>query len=207
MATQIKVRRSPITDIGLDIDQYLADRGYSTDTRVKNGAFFDITLFEDLTDLQKSTLQAELALDLSAVETQVSDAGETVVVTQRRYMRVVDRCSEERIRRGFMFQAKLFGLSLFEQMRANRYYTVRAVLPYPFVIPTADNFDGVNINDQAELVSYLQTLGQATFTIEQEGITEKINIKNAVSKAAARTSIEAFLTANACTHLIPNLGL
>lgn len=207
MATKIEFRASNAIDAGIT-SSYFADRGYTVLNQDILDGVITIELSQDLTDEQKDALERDLRIDAGTfVRSDISDAGETEVATKKRYMRVMDRCTEEVIRRGFVFQAETFSLSTFAQVRLLRYFTIRANLTYPFAVPNIENTGGIQVNDAVEMQDLFVAGHSTQFTIEQDGVTAKTTVRNAASKAAARTAAENYLTTNNCTHLIPLLGL
>lgn len=206
MTTEIQARYSNVIDAGITAT-YFTDRGYTVNAVQRNGQRFRITLDEDLTDAEKDALELDLRLDLVLIDTDVSDGGETEITTKKRYMRVMDRCMETIIRRGFVFQTETFSLSLPAQIRLLRYHVIRANLTYPFAVANIENTGGIQVNDAAEMQDLFVAAHTAQFTIEQDAITEKTTVRNAASKAAARTAAENYLTTNGCAFLISSLGL
>lgn len=205
MSTEIQARLSNIVDAGIDAS-YFTSRGFTVDLVQTNGQRFRVTLAEDLTDAEKDALELDFRADLLLIQTDVSDGGETEITTKKRYMRVMDRCMETVIRRGFVFQTETFSLGVPAQIRLLRYFTIRTNLIYPFAVQNIENTGGIQVNDVAEMQDLFVAAHAAQFTIEQDAITEKTTVRNAASKAAARTAAEAYLTTNGCAGLIPNLG-
>lgn len=205
MTTEIQMRLSNVIDAGIDAT-YFTGRGFTVTAVQKNGQRFRVTLAEDLSDEEKNALERDLRIDLVLIDTDVSDGAETEITTKKRYMRVMDRCTETVIRRGFTFQADTFGLDTFGQMRGHRYWAIRANLSYPFAIPNIENTGGVQINDAAEMQDFFVAMHNALFTTEQDGIANKSTVRNAADKATARTAAEDYLTTNDCAYLIPSLG-
>ena len=206
MPTDIIFRNSNRVDAGIT-DQYFIDRGYTVTATSVDGQMARVTLAEDLTDAEKDAIERDLTIDLRMINTDVSDAGETEVATKKRYMRVMDRCTEEILRRGFVFQTQTFSLSTFAQIRLLRYFTIRNNLTYPFGAPNIENTGGIQINDATEMQDFFVAGHTHQFTVEQDGISAKTTVRNAASKAIARTAAENYLTTNGCAHLIPLLGL
>lgn len=206
MTTEIQARHSNLRDAGITAS-YFSERGYTVNSVQTNGQRSRITLAEDLTDADKDALELDLRLDLVLIDTDVSDAGETEVTTKKRYMRVMDRCMETVIRRGFVFQTETFSLAISAQIRLLRYHVIRANLTYPFAVANIENTGGIQVNDAAEMQDLFVAGHTAQFTIEQDAITEKTTVRNAASKAAARTAAENYLTVNGCAFLIPMLGI
>lgn len=205
MSTEIQARLSNIVDAGIDAS-YFTERGFTVTLTQKNGQRFRITLAEDLTDAEKDALELDLRLDLALIETDVSDGGETEITTKKRYMRVMDRCMETIIRRGFVFQTETFSLAITAQIRLLRYHVIRANLTYPFAVANIENTGGIQVNDAAEMQDLFVAAHTSQFATEQDAITEKTIVRNAGSKAAARTAAENYLTVNDCAFLIPMLG-
>ncbi len=205
MSTEIQARLSNIVDAGIDAS-YFTERGFTVTLTQKNGQRFRITLAEDLTDAEKDALELDLRLDLALIDTDVSDGGETEVTTKKRYMRVMDRCMETIVRRGFVFQTETFSLSLTAQVRLLRYHVIRANLTYPFAVANIENTGGIQVNDAAEMQDLFVAAHTSQFATEQDVISEKTTVRNAASKAAARTAAENYLTVNGCAFLIPMLG-
>jgi len=206
MSTEIQARLSNIIDAGITAT-YFTDRGFTVTATQKNGQRFRITLAEDLTDAEKDALELDFRADLLLINTDVSDGAETEITTKKRYMRVMDRCMETVIRRGFVFQTETFSLGVPAQIRLLRYHVIRANLTYPFNVANIENTGGIVVNDQAEMQDLFVAGHTAQFTIEQDAITNKTTVRNAASKAAARTAAESYLTTNGCAFLIPNLGI
>lgn len=206
MSTEIQARLSNIVDAGITAT-YFTDRGFTVTATQKNGQRFRITLAEDLTDAEKDALELDFRSDLLLIQTDVSDGAETEITTKKRYMRVMDRCMETVIRRGFVFQTETFSLGVPAQIRLLRYHVIRANLTYPFNVANIENTGGIVVNDQAEMQDLFVAAHTAQFTIEQDAITNKTTVRNAVSKAVARTAAESYLTTNGCAFLIPNLGI
>lgn len=205
MTTEIQFRHSNAVDLGID-NTYFTDRGFTVNVVQVNGQRQRVTLNEDLTDEQKDALERDLTFDLRLINTDIPDGAETETTTKKRYMRVMDRCMEEVIRRGFTFQADTYSNGTFAQIRALRYFTIRANLTYPFFIPNIENTGGVQINDAAEMQDFFVAHHSSMFTAEQDVITNKATVRNAASKVVARTAAESYLTTNGCAHLISSLG-
>jgi hypothetical protein len=205
MSTEIQARLSNIIDAGIDAS-YFSERGFTVTLTQKNGQRFRITLAEDLTDAEKDALELDLRIDLALIDTDVSDGGETEITTKKRYMRVMDRCMETIIRRGFVFQTETFSLGLAAQVRLLRYHVIRANLTYPFAVANIENTGGIQVNDAAEMQDLFVAAHTSQFATEQDAITNKTTVRNAASKAAARTAAETYLTTNGCAFLIPMLG-
>ena len=206
MPTEIQTRHSNIVDAGITAT-YFAERGYTVTGTVIVGQRMVITVAEDLTDAEKDALELDLRLDLALIDTDISDGAETEITTKKRYMRVMDRCMETVIRRGFVFQTQTFSLGMPAQIRLLRYFTIRANLVYPFAVANIENAGGIQVDDAIEMQDLFVAGHDAQFTVEQDAITEKTTVRNAASKAAARTAAENYLTVNGCAFLIPSLGL
>ncbi len=206
MPTEIQMRHSNVVDAEIDAT-YFTSRGFTVTAVQVSGQRFRVTLAENLSDEEKNALERDLRIDLVLIDTDVSDGAETEVTTKKRYMRVMDRCTETVIRRGFTFQADTFGLDTFAQMRGHRYFTIRTNLTYPFAIPNIENTGGVQINDAAEMQDFFVDMHNALFTTEQDGIANKTLVRNAADKPTARTAAEDYLTTNNCAFLIPSLGI
>jgi len=205
MSTEIQARHSNLVDAGITAS-YFTERGFTVNSVQTDGQRTRIILAEDLTDAEKDAIELDLRIDLVLIDTDISDGAETEVTTKKRYMRVMDRCMETVIRRGFVFQTETFSLSLNAQIRLLRYHVIRANLIYPFAAPNIENTGGIQVNDAAEMQDLFVAAHTAQFTIEQDAITEKTTVRNAASKAAARTAAENYLTVNGCAFLIPMLG-
>ena len=204
MPTTIKVRESNVIDAGIG-PSYFNERGFTVSSSSSLNGVTSIVLAEDLTDEQKEALGRDLRIDLPIIITDVLDAAETETTTKKRYMRVMERCTEAVIRRGFLFQAKTFSLDTFAQLRLLRYFIIRANLAYPFAVPNIENTDGIQVNDSAEMQDLFVAGHTAQFTMEQDGITNKTTVRNAASKAAARIAAETYLTTNGCVFLVSSL--
>ena len=206
MPTEIQARHSNLVDAGITAT-YFTERGFTVNSVQIQGQRTRVTLAEDLTDAEKDALELDLRNDLVLIDTDVSDGAETETTTKKRYMRVMDRCMETIIRRGFVFQTETFSLGVPAQIRLLRYHVIRANLTYPFNVANIENTGGIVVNDQAEMQDLFVAAHTAQFTIEQDAITNKTTVRNAASKAAARTAAESYLTTNGCAFLIPSLGI
>lgn len=206
MPTEIQARHSNLVDAGITAT-YFTDRGFTVNSVQVQGQRTRVTLAEDLTDAEKDALELDLRNDLVLIDTDVSDGAETETTTKKRYMRVMDRCMETIIRRGFVFQTETFSLGIPAQIRLLRYHVIRANLTYPFAVANIENTGGIQVNDQAEMQDLFVAAHTAQFTVEQDAITNKTTVRNAASKAAARTAAESYLTTNGCAFLIPSLGI
>lgn len=206
MPTKIRIGKALVDDAELDIDAYLEDAGFTVASRSRGGAFFNIELSENLNDAQKDQLAADLGVRLMLIETDVSDVSEAEVATKKRYMRVMDRCTERRLRLGFSFQGSTFAMDARAQVRALSLFVNRTALSYPFFIADIENTGGVQIDTAIEMLDFYQALHVALTTIEQSGITGKLTVRNATGRGGARTAAENYLTTHGCDHMIPELG-
>lgn len=209
MTTEIQVRNSNYQDAGLT-DQYFIDRGFTVNLTQINGQIRRITLNEDLDDAAKNELQADLMNDLSMIETDVSDGGETQGTAKQRYKRVIDRCTRKRIRRGFEFPAAsgdIFPMNIEAQAMYHRLWDQRANLTYPYRIVQQDNTGGINVAGQAQMNNLFDAFHDQMTLIEQEGVDGKADVQTAANKAAARAAAVTWLELPShCSALVNQLG-
>lgn len=209
MTTEIQVRNSDYQDVGLT-DQYFVDRGLTVNLTQINGQIRRITLNEDLDDAAKNELQSDLMNDLSMIETDVSDGGETQATAKQRYKRVLDRCTRKRIRRGFEFPAAsgdIYAMSIEDQAMYHRLWDQRTNLTYPYRIVQQDNTGGINISGQVQMNTFFDAFHDQMTLIEQEGVTGKADVQTAASKAAARAAAVTWLELPLhCSALVNQLG-
>lgn len=208
MTTEVLVGRALADDAGIDIVQYVEDAGYTVESRVREKAVWVLTITEDLNDSQKDDLARSIVSDTQLVFTDVKQDTETAGTAKQRYKRVVDRCAELVLRRGFEHPAasgQIYALDISSQVRFHRLFDQRSRLTYPFRILEADNAGGVNMTAAADVVDFFQDMNDAMFAIEDDATTTKQSITTTTPLAAARQIAEDYLIANNCRQLIRRL--
>ena len=205
-STKIRIPASLASQKNFDVNAFMLARGYDVTVREFGQSWF-ITLIQDLDDVQKNELSRDLAVELGAPDPDVSETSETTTQAKKRYMRVMDRCAGIVINRGFVFTAELMGMDTDAEARATRYNVLRTSVAYPVDIPNLENSGEITLNNTAANDTFYQAMNDALFPIEQDNAAEKALVFAAVTKAAAKTIAETYLTDNSCAFLLPSLGL
>lgn len=208
MGTKIRIPGPMITGHDLDLNQFMANAGYTVLTRKRSKRLWVVTLAETLNTRQHNALASGLVEALSGI-TAEHVATEPKVIADERYEDVIDECTRRRIRDGFEWpvaSGNRFSLSTNAQIKWLGLNASRNDLAYPYKVPMKDNDGFYQIADAAESQ---MMYGAAVITIDtilSAGTAKKEEITKAAGKKAGRTLAVNYLTANNCTDLAKKLG-